>query len=46
MSLEFISRIVGLIVFGIIGVLFSSQLSDLTGDLPELCTVGFGLLWA
>ena len=44
MSLEFISRIVGMIVFGIIGVLFSSQLSDLTGDQPELWTVVFGLV--
>lgn len=46
MSLEFISRIVGLIVFGIIGVLYSSQLSDLTGDQPELWTVVFGLVGA
>ena len=44
MSLELLSRIVGLIVFGIIGVVLSSQLSDLTGDQPELWTVVFGLV--
>lgn len=46
MSIEFISRIVGMIVFGIFGALLSTQLSSLTGDQPEIWIVVLSLVGA
>ncbi|MEK6256507.1 MAG: PIN domain nuclease [Chloroflexota bacterium] len=44
MSLEFISRIIGMIVLGIFGAVLSIQLKDLTGDQPEIWIVVFSLV--
>ncbi|MCH7664024.1 MAG: PIN domain nuclease [Chloroflexi bacterium] len=46
MSVEFISRIVGMVIFGIFGVMFSSELGNLTGDQPDIWAIVFGLVGA
>lgn len=44
MGIEFVSRIVGMVVFAILGALLSFQLGSLTGDQPEIWAVVFSLL--
>ena len=44
MSPEFVSRIVGMVIFGIIGALLSFQLGSLAGDQPEIWTLVFVLV--
>lgn len=44
MSVEFISRIVGMVFFGVIGLILSQQLSGLTSDQPEIWIVVFSLV--
>ena len=44
MSIEFISRIVGMVIFGVVGAYLGIQLGDLAGDQPEVWTLVFSLV--
>lgn len=44
MSIEFISRIAGMILLGIFGAVLSFRLSSLTGNQPEIWALVFGLV--
>lgn len=46
MSIEFISRIVGMVIFGVMGAYLGIQLGDLAGDQPEVWTLVFSLVGA
>jgi uncharacterized protein YacL len=44
MSIEFFSRLIGMIVFGAGGVMLGNRLESFAGDQPELWTLIFGLV--